>query len=321
MKKKKPFQCDICLKNFFQKRKMKLHKQKIHDRNKPFKCDTCEFYCSTDRRLKWHQSVDHEGIKKFPCKLCSRSYRNEHGLKAHVNIVHELKDVTIDETNISDYQNDQITSEGIKEALKDYVKNTCKICQKEVYFGKDVHIAKYHSEKNGLKCPHCSKSLPSYANVINHISYHEKVPCSTCGDMVSKKGLNRHIRSKHGANSERPYKCDFCGKGFMNTQNLGDHINIHTGEKPYMCTFCGSNFASRGTWRMHERTMHLGHSRKYSEPSHVDEKIIEKIYEKNENLPTKQGHKKFPCKICDKGFGDNWKLKRHLRTHIKDAEV
>ena len=84
------------------------------------------------------------------------------------------------------------------------------------------------------------------------------MPCPTCGDMVDKKSLNRHIRSKHTANAERKYKCSYCGKGFMNNQGLKDHINIHTGEKPYMCTYCGSAFASVGTWRMHERTMHLG---------------------------------------------------------------
>merc|ERR1712043_18783 len=42
---------------------------------------------------------------------------------------------------------------------------------------------------------------------------------------------------------------------------LQDHINTHTGAKPYMCTFCGAAFASHGTWRMHERTVHLGHKR------------------------------------------------------------
>ena len=87
------------------------------------------------------------------------------------------------------------------------------------------------------------------------------IPCATCGKMVGKYTMNRHIEYKHKDSSSRKNKCTFCGKGFYSKKELKDHINTHTGAKPYMCNYCGAAFASHGTWRMHERTVHLGHKR------------------------------------------------------------
>ena len=104
-------------------------------------------------------------------------------------------------------------------------------------------------------------------SVFSHIKkQHDKVPCTICGEMIGKYIMNRHIEYKHKDSSSRKHKCSFCGKGFVSGKELKDHINTHTGAKPYMCNFCGAAFASHGTWRMHERTVHLGHKR--DESSH-----------------------------------------------------
>ena len=105
-------------------------------------------------------------------------------------------------------------------------------------------------------------------SVFSHIKkQHDKVPCTICGEMIGKYIMNRHIEYKHKDSSSRKNKCTFCGKGFYSKKELKDHINTHTGAKPYMCNYCGAAFASHGTWRMHERTVHLGHSR--DESAHV----------------------------------------------------
>ena len=93
---------------------------------------------------------------------------------------------------------------------------------------------------------------------------HEKEPCAYCGEMIGKKNMTRHIDQKHTENRKRKYQCTLCGKGFLSPQHLQDHMNIHTGAKPYMCKYCGSTYASMGNWRMHERTVHLGHKREDS---------------------------------------------------------
>ena len=104
-----------------------------------------------------------------------------------------------------------------------------------------------------------------------HISnQHEKKPCSYCGEMFGENRMARHILSKHSSNADRPYKCNFCAKGFISKNRLKEHTNIHTGEKPFMCNFCGATFANPGNCRMHERTVHLGHNRSNSNKANVE---------------------------------------------------
>ena len=101
----------------------------------------------------------------------------------------------------------------------------------------------------------------SYISLANHIAkVYEKIPCSICGEMISKKQETRHFQQKHTSDSDKKFKCKFCGKGFVENSRLRDHVNTHTGEKPYICKFCGAAFASVGNHRMHERG-HLGHKR------------------------------------------------------------
>ena len=98
---------------------------------------------------------------------------------------------------------------------------------------------------------------------IIYFQVHIKVPCSMCGEMVSKGKFNYHMMQKHVPASEKKHKCDYCGKGFSETSRLRDHINVHTGEKPHKCRFCNTGFASIGNKAAHERS-HLGLKRKSS---------------------------------------------------------
>jgi uncharacterized Zn-finger protein len=34
---------------------------------------------------------------------------------------------------------------------------------------------------------------------------------------------------------DKPYKCDICGKGCNDNQQLQTHVRTHTGDKPYKC--------------------------------------------------------------------------------------
>ena len=103
-------------------------------------------------------------------------------------------------------------------------------------------------------------SLKCYSHDYSCFSAILKIPCSICGEMISKKRETRHIAQKHTSAADKKFKCKFCGKGFVENARLRDHVNTHTGEKPYICKFCGAAFASVGNHRMHERG-HLGHKR------------------------------------------------------------
>ena len=78
---------------------------------------------------------------------------------------------------------------------------------------------------------------------------------------LAKKKLFHHVQVKHTANQDRKYKCEVCGKGFLDNQKLNDHKNTHTGEKPYACKFCGVAFANRSNCNAHENS-HRGIKRR-----------------------------------------------------------
>lgn len=50
---------------------------------------------------------------------------------------------------------------------------------------------------------------------------------------------------------EKPYKCDFCEKGFPSSGALTKHRRVHTGERPYSCPMCGNRFAAKETLNRH----------------------------------------------------------------------
>merc|ERR1712062_795939 len=141
-------------------------------------------------------------------------------------------------------------------------KKVCEECGVATYALKN-HILAFHSDKI-FKCDECGKIYNSPYLLKGHINnVHIKVPCSMCGEMVSKGKFNYHMQQKHVPASEKKHKCDYCGKGFSETSRLRDHINVHTGEKPHKCRFCNTGFASIGNKAAHERS-HLGLKRKSS---------------------------------------------------------
>ena len=48
--------------------------------------------------------------------------------------------------------------------------------------------------------------------------------------------LEEH-RSSHSGD-DKPYKCQFCGKGFKNRYHVRDHENTHTDTAEFKCTVC-----------------------------------------------------------------------------------
>ena len=45
-----------------------------------------------------------------------------------------------------------------------------------------------------------------------------------------------------------------CGKEFLRTWNLLDHVRMHQDIKPYSCEICGKEFTQKGNMRKHLKT-------------------------------------------------------------------
>lgn len=54
------------------------------------------------------------------------------------------------------------------------------------------------------------------------------------------------------------HQCNVCGKVLSRSDNLKNHMRMHTGEKPYSCKFCGRKFKWPSGLRNHE-DIHVVH--------------------------------------------------------------
>ncbi len=120
-----------------------------------------------------------------------------------------------------------------------------------------VHLLR-HKKGKAFKCDKCPKEFVTKGELQAHSNVHEKKNnylCVDCGAWFSYyNSLKFHRRSVH--TNERPFKCDYCDKGFTKSYALTRHRRQHTGEKPYKCEVCGKGSADHSTHKRHMRKVH-----------------------------------------------------------------
>ena len=118
-------------------------------------------------------------------------------------------------------------------------------------------VLKFHREQeHGAKakvCPLCGTTI--HGRLDMHMkSMHnteKKFQCDKCNYRCKlKHQLTRHLQI-HEDPDDRKHKCEVCGKGFIATQKLREHILTHTNIKPYKCELCNQAFSNFSGHRQH----------------------------------------------------------------------
>lgn len=108
---------------------------------------------------------------------------------------------------------------------------------------------------NGVAPP----SLPAsnYSSWLNGMN--ERTPRSQSSSMLDGVKLEKNplggIRTGEiGANGKPAVKCEICGKKLADPSSLYRHRKIHSGDKPHKCPYCERRFIQRYNMKQHIKT-------------------------------------------------------------------
>ncbi|XP_013419811.1 zinc finger protein 568-like [Lingula anatina] len=275
--------CSHCGKSCWGFKALKSHEKKIHINEKKHKCKHCGKPFPSDSELKLHMRT-HTGEKPHICQYCARGFALKATLKIHEMTMH---------TGEKPYK--------------------CQYCASR--FTTKIHCVEHersHTGEKPFKCDICDKRFARKSNWRFHVKNHQRIKqvCSYCGKRFALiSALKVHELTMH--TSEKPYKCQFCERGFSVKVSWEEHERSHTGERPFKCDFCDKRFARKSNHLRHVKD-HQGikpHVCSYcGKRFGIRSRLV--IHER-----THTGERPFKCKYCDKTFIRKDKCNVHERNH------
>lgn len=173
---------------------------------------------------------------KVMCPTCGKTYQTSAGLQFHIAKSH---------------------------APKEELPFRCAYCPKAFLhkYHLDNHENQQHTGIRAFKCGLCDKTFA----VKNIRDKHERFvckkvlnyPCELCPKKFSSNTKrDHHILSVHTEDSQKPFQCSYCSKGFATKFTLSEHENTHTNARPNLCPICGMGFNNQASRNAHVKNKH-----------------------------------------------------------------
>uniref|UniRef100_A0A3Q3A1W7 C2H2-type domain-containing protein n=1 Tax=Kryptolebias marmoratus TaxID=37003 RepID=A0A3Q3A1W7_KRYMA len=191
-------------------------------------------------------------------------------------------------------------------------KRPCKVCG--LWYraaGGLIRHAWSHLDDPQSVCGVCAESFASPQELKEHLQSHQKTnECSYCGKtFITTTGLNNHISLHTG---DRPFKCNVCNKAFAYKSALSVHRWVHMEEKPHRCDLCPRSFGLNAQLTAH-RKCHANRDK------YICNLCGRSLYDLSFKLQGTLGERPFVCSVCSKGFLNTSELRNHMRVHTGEA--
>lgn len=175
----------------------------------------------------------------------------------------------------------------------------CEFCNNSKKYPTETKLLDHHARVhsgNRYHCKQCDRRFKYPESLRNHlVRYHTPpelmkwYPCNECNFRGSTaKALEKH-KLVHLDNSEKPFKCSYCDKGFGRRYEWNRHEMIHRSEKPFICGICGHMVRTNYLLQKHMRVHQEG--------------------------------RPYACTLCDKTYRDRDTYKKHIKAHAVQMEA
>lgn len=256
----KDYVCEVCGKKFVIQAYLNKH-MRVHlmceGKFEGFQCEMCGKKFAEEWRVKEHQRNTHraEKARQYGCDLCDRKFERKWLVRSHKRAAHE-------------------------EFLEEY---HCEHCTKKFT---EKWMIKLHLQTLHAAQP-ISRSAPTAAEVAQPGSV-------LASSHVAQKLLeyNKMIAGDEGkvtkasATAPKKFECELCGKTFATKQGMKNHVYAELNMRKYVCEICGKRY----NWWMGLK--------EHSIMSH--------------------GTKEFSCRLCSKEFPTKKRFKDHMTVHSED---